>query len=82
MPAKSCSRDHYLSSFNSSSGFTWFFFVAMSERGSDVEGEPKSLVGQITDDLAAVKSITDAILLALLEGISRQTHGSRGCRIS
>ena len=82
MPAKSCSRDHYLSPFNSSSGFTWCFFVAMSDGGSDREGDPKSLVGQITDDPAAVKSLTDAILPALLEGISRQNTrlaNTNGC---
>ena len=44
----------------------------MSLNDSETEGDPKVLVGQITDDPDAVKSLTDAILPALLEGLSRQ----------
>ena len=46
------------------------------------EGDPELLEGQITDDSAAVKSLTDVILLALLEGISRQNTrlaNTNGC---
>ena len=45
--------------------------VAMPD-GSDGEGDLKSFVRRITDDPAGVKSLTDAILLVLLEGISCQ----------
>ena len=37
--------------------------------------DPKVFVGKITDDIEAVKSLTDAILPALLEGLSHQNVG-------
>ena len=46
--------------------------VAMTTLDSDTEGDLKMLVGQFTDNPEAIKSLTDAILPALLEGLSRQ----------
>ena len=44
----------------------------MSSHESDAEDAPKSLLGKLIDDPEAMRSLTDAIIPALLEGFSRQ----------